>query len=87
MWVRLARPANQAEAETPLTSALGARVLGVSPSSDYLTEFRNDFVRTRLWPAIVTRLDRRRVRKLDLFIGEDFQPRPRDQVTGLPKPP
>ncbi len=87
MWVRLAKPANQAETEAPLTAPYGARVFGVSASWFYLIAFRYDFARVQMGPPVTVRLDRRHVRKLDLFIGEDFRPRPRDPVTGLPTPP
>jgi len=87
MWVRLAHPANQAETETPLTPALGGRVLGVSPPSLYLDAFRYDFTRVRMLSPYLTSLDRRHTRKLDLFIGEDFHPRPRDPLTGVPISP
>lgn len=87
MWVRLARPANQAETDAPLTRAYGARVFGVSASWFYLIAFRHDFVRVRMGDPVLVRLDDRHERKLDLFIGEDFEPRPRDPVTGVPVPP
>jgi hypothetical protein len=32
-------------------------------------------------------LDRTRRRMAEMFIGEDFAPRPRDPVTGLPSTP
>ncbi len=87
MWVRLAKPANQAETEAPLTRAYGARVFGVSASWFYLIAFRHDFSRVTMGAPVTVRLDRRHQRKLDMFIGEDFQPRPRDPLTGLPIPP
>ncbi len=87
MWVRLAKPANQAETESPLTRAYGARVFGVSASWFYLIAFRYDFGHVQMLPPVTVRLDRRHVRKLDMFLGEDFEPRPRDPVTGRPIPP
>jgi len=87
MWVRLAKPANQAETEAPLTQLYGARVFGVSASWFYLIAFRQDFIRVQMGTPVLVRLDRHHQRKLDLFIGEDFQPRPRDPLTGLPTPP
>ena len=87
MWVRLAKPANQAETEAPLTQANGARVFGVSASWFYLIAFRYDFRHVQMGTPVTVSLDRRHQRKLDLFIGEDFQPRPRDRVTGRPISP
>lgn len=87
MWVRLAKPANQAETETPLTPRDGARVMGVSASWFYLIAFRHDFARVEMRAPVILRLDPRHLRRLDQFIGTDFRPRPRDPVTGLPIAP
>lgn len=84
MWVRLAKPANQAETETPLTPAEGAKVLGVSVSWVYLPEFRYDFARSVMQAPVVVPLDPRHGRKLDFFIGEGFSRKPRDARTGVP---
>lgn len=88
-WVRLARPANQAEAEAPLTTAYGGHVLAVSAGGPYLPDFNADFAATHpAEPAqIRIRLDPRHERRLDLFIGDGFAPRLRDPVSGLPKAP
>lgn len=85
-WIHLRRAANQAEAEAPLMPADGGRVLAVSGSSDYLRAFRADFdtVTPVTPPAIVTRLDRKHTRQLDLFIGSGYRRRPRDPVTDQP---
>jgi len=84
MWVRLSKPMNQAETETPLTKAAGARVFGISASRFYLIAFRYDFVHVEMEPPVIVRLDPRHERTLDLFIGEDFRPRPRNPITGRP---
>jgi 4-amino-4-deoxy-L-arabinose transferase-like glycosyltransferase len=88
-WVRLARPANQAEAETPLITAYGAHVLAVSAGGPYLPDFEADFAATHpAEPAEINiMLDPRHNRQLDLFIGDGFAPRPRAPVSGLPKAP
>jgi 4-amino-4-deoxy-L-arabinose transferase-like glycosyltransferase len=87
-WVHLARPANQAEAETPLTAADGARVLAISADDTYRPAFEADFARaTPAQPATINvALDPKHKRRLDLFIGQGFTPRPRDPVTGRPIP-
>jgi 4-amino-4-deoxy-L-arabinose transferase-like glycosyltransferase len=88
-WVHLARPANQAEAEAPLTKAFGAHVLAVSAGGPYLPDFKADFgaVRPAEPSQITIALDPRHKRQLDLFVGDGLSPRPRDPVSGLPRAP
>ncbi|WP_374574060.1 ArnT family glycosyltransferase [Phenylobacterium sp.] len=87
MWVRAAHPQTQAELTDPLTKARGARVLGVIMGRSHADEMHADFGRVRGQEIDTIRLDRKHVRRLELFVGEPFAPRPRDPVTGLPTPP
>ena len=82
MWVREAHPQNQAETTDPLTPATGARVLAASQV--YRDEMARDFTTVSGVEITSVRLDHKRRRQTDLFIGKDFAPRPRDPVTGLP---
>ena len=85
MWVRERRPRNQAETTAPLTPALGGRVAFLS--TDYPRETRADFGAVAAQETVDVPLSRGRVRRLSLFVGERFAPRPRDPVTGRPTPP
>ncbi|MBQ1543551.1 4-amino-4-deoxy-L-arabinose transferase [Caulobacter sp. CCUG 60055] len=87
MWVHEARPRNQAEAETPLTPPAGRRVLAISFEDGYRAEMAQDFASTAGDEIAHVRLDRKNARRLELFVGEDFRPLPRDPVTGLPPKP
>ena len=84
MWVRLAKPANQAETEAPLTAADASNVLGVSVSWIYLPEFRYDFLSTTLLAPETVPLDPHHQRPLAFFVGHGFQRKPRDPKTGEP---
>ncbi len=85
-WIHLAKPANQAEAEAPLTAGNGRHALAVSATPEYLAAFKDDFHRTTpAAPAkINVKLDPRHDRSLELFLGDDFTARPRDPLTGRP---
>lgn len=87
MWLRTTGPQNQAEMDAPLTPARGAKVLGVAMEGVYADEMAADFARATGREIVSVRLDRKRKRKAELFVGEGFRPRPRDPVTGLPTPP
>lgn len=87
MWVHEARPQNQAETEAPLNPAFGRRALIASLEGDYRPEIEQDFGRTSGLEIVRVRLDRKHVRRMDLFVAEDFRPLPRDPVTGLPPKP
>jgi 4-amino-4-deoxy-L-arabinose transferase-like glycosyltransferase len=86
MWLRGRAAGNQAEASAPLTPANGQRVLAVAYEGWFNSEMAADFsgvVRPEiddLW------LDRKHHRILNMFVGEDFRPRPRDPKTGYPSP-
>jgi hypothetical protein len=86
-WLLTGEPANQAETNAPLTPALGGRVLAVSYKSRYVKAMMDDFARTSRRELDTVWLDRKHTRKLEMFIGEGFAPKPRDPVTGRPTPP
>ena len=85
MWVHEARALNQAEAERPLTPAQGGRV--AFASGPWTRQAMWDFTRVADVATAAVPLDRRHVRRLTLFAGWGFAPRPRDARTGLPVPP
>lgn len=76
-WLLTGRPENQAETSAPLDAAHGARVLGVIYEGNYRELMLGDFTRVlgRELDTIV--LDPKHRRKLELFVGEGFNPRPR----------
>jgi len=86
-WLLAAGPQNQAEMSAPLTRAHGQRVLAVAMEGNYRTEMAADFTRTLGREIASVSLDRKRKRRVEMFVGEGFDPRPRDPVTGLPTPP
>ena len=77
MWVRLARPANQAEAETPLDTAHGARVLVASVDQKHRPALIADFGRVSIPETQSVRLDPKHQRDIVFFVGTDFSPKPR----------
>ncbi|MDB5444243.1 MAG: 4-amino-4-deoxy-L-arabinose transferase [Phenylobacterium sp.] len=83
-WLLGDTPGNQAERNAPLTPKLGTRVLGVAWESWHVQEMMGDFNRVlgreidHIW------LDRKHERRIEMFVGQGYQPRPRDPVTGLP---
>lgn len=87
MWVRAAHPQTQAELTDPLTAERGGRVLGVVLEKAHGEEMQADFARISAREFVRVRLDRKRSRAAELFVGEAFTPRPRDPVSGLPTPP
>lgn len=86
-WLLMDGPRNQAETTAPLTTAIGGRVLMVSYEGWRRAEMQADFARTRGVEIASIGLDRRHKRKVEMFVGEGFAPRPRDSVTGRPTPP
>jgi hypothetical protein len=86
-WLRIGRPANQAEASAPLDARHGARVLAVDYEGRMGEEMAGDFARTLGREIDTVWLDRKHQRKLVLFVGEGFRPAPRDPVSGLPRRP
>ncbi len=86
VWIRGTGPGNQAEASAPLTPQLGGRVLAVAVEGWFDTEMARDFARA-LGPEIDDIwLDRKHQRKIEMFVGQDFRPQPRDPKTGYPTP-
>jgi 4-amino-4-deoxy-L-arabinose transferase-like glycosyltransferase len=86
IWIRGTGAGNQAEASAPLTAAQGQRVLLVAAEGWFDTEMGRDFERTLGKELDDIWLDRKHQRRLDLFVGEGFRPRPRNPVTGYPSP-
>ncbi len=87
MWVREAKPHNQAEAEVPLLVAQGARVLMIDSVECYRPEAMADFARSSPVARTAIRLDAKRARSLTAFVGEGFNPLARSPATGLPPRP
>jgi 4-amino-4-deoxy-L-arabinose transferase-like glycosyltransferase len=87
VWLLGAEPMNQAETTAPLTPALGGRVLGVALQGAYIAQMTGDFAKVSDREVISVRLDRKRRRRADLFVGEGFAPRPRPAVSAPPTPP
>jgi 4-amino-4-deoxy-L-arabinose transferase-like glycosyltransferase len=86
-WLLMEGPRNQAETTAPLTAALGRRVLMVSYEGWRRPEMQADFTAASGLEIGSVRLDNRRKRRVEMFIGEGFAPRPRDPVSGLPGRP
>ncbi|MGZ6014683.1 MAG: 4-amino-4-deoxy-L-arabinose transferase, partial [Phenylobacterium sp.] len=86
IWLRGTAAGNQAEASAPLTPAKGARVLAVAYESWFNTEMAADFAQVQDPQIDDIFLDRNHQRRLDLFLGTDFRPKPRDPKTGYPSP-
>jgi len=87
MWVHEAHPQNQAETSAPLDAVHGRRALIVSLEGGYRPEIEQDFKAHSGLQIARVRLDRKRSRRIDLFIAEGFAPLPRDPITGLPPRP
>ena len=86
-WLLMDGPRNQAETTAPLTPALGRRVLAVSYEGVYRREMQADFARSADLEIASVWLDPRHKRRLEMFVGEGFAPRPRDPLSGRPTPP
>lgn len=84
-WLLMDGPRNQAETTAPLTPALGRRVLMVSYEGWRRPEMEADFAKASGLEIGSAWLDRRHKRKVEMFVGEGFAPRPRDPVSGLPR--
>jgi 4-amino-4-deoxy-L-arabinose transferase-like glycosyltransferase len=89
IWLSGAQAGNQAEAAAPLTRAFGERVLVVTAAEVRTTEdaearmsrrvdlISKDFDRARTLEVSRARLDRKRIRRGVLILGERFDPAPR----------
>ena len=86
-WLLEDAPQNQAETSTPLTPALGGRVLAVAYEGWRRSEMMADFREAAGMSIHNVGLDRKHRRRIDMFVGKGFAPRPRDPITGLPTPP
>jgi 4-amino-4-deoxy-L-arabinose transferase-like glycosyltransferase len=86
-WLLMEGPRNQAETTAPLTPQLGRRVLAVSYEGVYRAEMEADFARADGLEISSVWLDPRHKRRVEMFVGEGFNPRPRDPVSGLPTRP
>lgn len=86
-WLLMEGPRNQAETTAPLTRAIGRRVLMVAYEGWRRGEMEADFTKASGLEIGSVWLDRRHRRKVEMFVGEGFRPRPRNAVTGLPTPP
>ena len=84
MWVREARPGNEAETASPLKD--GRRVLFVDIGGAYRQEAMRDFAQVRPLGDWKVWTDPRHSREVFMFLGEDYRRRPRDPRTGLPDP-
>lgn len=84
-WLLMDGPRNQAETAAPLTPALGRRVLMVSYEGSRRAEMQADFAHADDPEIDSVWLDRGHKRKVEMFVGRDFAPQPRDPATGLPK--
>jgi 4-amino-4-deoxy-L-arabinose transferase-like glycosyltransferase len=76
-WLLMGEPRNQAETAAPLTPALGRRVLMVSYEGWRRAEMQADFAKTSGLEIDSVWLDLRHKRRLEMFVGEGFAPRPR----------
>jgi 4-amino-4-deoxy-L-arabinose transferase-like glycosyltransferase len=86
MWVREAHPQNQAETAAPLTAREGGRVLAASLEPAFQREMAADFRKVSDREIVSIRLDRKRKRRIEIFLAEGFAPQPRDPRTGKPIP-
>jgi 4-amino-4-deoxy-L-arabinose transferase-like glycosyltransferase len=92
MWVKGAHPGNQAEAESPLTPALGRRVVVASLEGQHVDAIKADFARaetTEIASLILSpgcrmgkkekqdHFDHRCRRTMTLMVGEGFAPKAR----------
>jgi 4-amino-4-deoxy-L-arabinose transferase-like glycosyltransferase len=87
MWVHETYAQNQAEAEAPMDADHGRRALIVSLEGGYRPEIEQDFKESSGLQISRVRLDKKRSRRIDLFIAQGFAPLPRDPITGLPPKP
>jgi hypothetical protein len=86
-WMLSGKPENQAETSAPLTPADQGRVLAVSYEDWNGPLMAADFRRVLGREIASVGLDRSHRRRVVMFVGEGFAPRPRDPATGRPTPP
>ncbi|MGA0605622.1 ArnT family glycosyltransferase [Phenylobacterium sp. VNQ135] len=85
-WLLTGTPENQAEASAALRPAEGGRVLAVAMEGNYRAEMEGDFRRASGLEIASVWLDAKRRRRIEMFVGEGFAPKPRDPRTGRPRP-
>ncbi len=73
-WLARPYPQNQAELASPLTAAAGARVLAVSRDGVYTAPMRAQFQTASETELTDIWLDRKHQLRIDMFVGEGFQP-------------
>jgi 4-amino-4-deoxy-L-arabinose transferase-like glycosyltransferase len=83
-WLLADAPRNQAETSAPLTPASGERVLAVAYEGWRREEMMDDFAASSGLEIANISLDRKHRRRIEMFVGEGFAPKPRDPATGLP---
>ena len=86
-WLLADSPQNQAEVSAALDAASGRRTLAVAYEGWRRAEMAADFARTSDLEIASVSLDRKRKRRLEMFVGQGFAPKPRDPLSGLPTPP
>ena len=86
-WLLMDGPRNQAETAAPLTPTLGHRVLMVSYEGWRRSEMQADFARTSDLEIGSVRLDAKHRRRVEMFLGQGFAPRPRRPASALPSRP
>jgi hypothetical protein len=59
----------------------------VALEGNWRDEMAGDFAHTSGTEIASVRLDRKHRRRIEMFVGEGFAPRPRDPLTGRPTPP
>ncbi|MDO1559468.1 glycosyltransferase family 39 protein [Brevundimonas sp. 2R-24] len=85
MWVRTGRAATEAERAAPLDAGAPGPVLLASLEGKYAPEMQRDFASTVAPSTARVRLDRKRVRRVEMMIAQGFRPGPRD-AEGKPIP-
>ncbi|MCR5877768.1 hypothetical protein [Phenylobacterium sp. J367] len=60
-------------------------MLAVALEGNWRDEMAGDFRRVYGEEIASIGLDRKRKRRIEMFVGEDFAPRPRDPATGHPR--
>jgi hypothetical protein len=83
-WLLTGKPENQAETSAPLDAKTGVRVLGVAFEGWHRAEMEGDFNRALGREIDNVYLDRKHSRRIEMFVGQGFNPKPRDPKTGLP---
>ncbi|RAK59817.1 4-amino-4-deoxy-L-arabinose transferase [Phenylobacterium hankyongense] len=86
-WTSAGAPQNQAKASAPLTPADGQRVLAAADEGWFRDQMAADFTKVSGPEIDSVTLDRKHKRRVVMFIGEGFRPRPRPPVSVRTTPP